>query len=195
LLLATGIETHNQLGRSVLAHGHLCCSSNVLVNRPAFLRSVTAYLSVLLATGPQMARPLGGFWMQTTGAALLMFIRCSPGRVRTPAQDSHSAHGLLYLAAVRDDPRQQEHCQGHVDIGPATLTAPEAVACCCLYLRRLLDETSVGPCLVHRRQTTPRCELPARATTGRSWQFASAVNGSACKRMRVPVAVLLAVSS
>jgi len=49
---------HDQLGRSVLAHGHLYCSSNALVSRSAFLRSVTAYLSVLLATGPQMARRL-----------------------------------------------------------------------------------------------------------------------------------------
>src|SRR5690242_21599005 len=40
---------HDQLGRSVLAHGHLCCSSNALVSRSTFLRSVTAYLSVLLA--------------------------------------------------------------------------------------------------------------------------------------------------
>ena len=42
---------HSQLGRSVLAHGHLCCSSNALVSRSAFPRSVTAYLSVLLASG------------------------------------------------------------------------------------------------------------------------------------------------
>ena len=33
--------------------------------------------------------------------------------------------------------------------------APEAVACSCLYLRRLLDETSAGPRLVRRLQTTP----------------------------------------
>ena len=41
------------------------------------------------------------FWMQTTGAALLAVNRCSPARVWMPAQDSRSAHGLLYLAAVR----------------------------------------------------------------------------------------------
>ena len=68
----------------------------MLVNRPAFLRSVTAYLSVLFATGPQMARRLGGFWMQTTGAALVAAKRCSLACVLMPAQDSRSAHGLLY---------------------------------------------------------------------------------------------------
>ena len=68
---------HDQLGRSVLAHGHLCCSSNALVSRSAFLRSATAYLSVLLATGPSMARRLGGLWMQTTGATLVAVTRCS----------------------------------------------------------------------------------------------------------------------
>ena len=38
---------------------------------------------------------------------------------------------------------------------PAGLTAPEAVACSRLYLRRLLDETSAGPRLVCRLQMTP----------------------------------------
>ena len=69
------------------------------------------------------------FWMQTTGASLLAVNRCSPAHVRTLAQDSRSAHGLLYLAAVRDDEREQEHCQGRIDVGPASLTAPEAVCC------------------------------------------------------------------
>ena len=41
------------------------------------------------------------FWMQTTGAALLATEWRSVVRLRTPAQDSRSAHGLLYLAAVR----------------------------------------------------------------------------------------------
>ena len=40
-------------------------------------------------------------------------------------------------------------------MGTAGLTAPEAVACSRLYLRRLLDETSAGPRLVRRLQTTP----------------------------------------
>ena len=38
--------------------------------------------------------------MQTTGASLLAFNQCSSPRVQTHAQDSRSAHGLLYLAAV-----------------------------------------------------------------------------------------------
>lgn len=41
------------------------------------------------------------FWMQTTGASLLAVNRCSPVPVRMAAQDSRSAHMLLYLAAVR----------------------------------------------------------------------------------------------
>jgi hypothetical protein len=41
--------------------------------------------------------------MQTMGASLLAAKRGSPVRVRTLAQDSRSAYGLLYLAAVRYD--------------------------------------------------------------------------------------------
>lgn len=42
-------------------------------------------------------------WMQTTGVALLAAERCSIVRLWTPVQDSRSAYGLLYFAAVRDD--------------------------------------------------------------------------------------------
>jgi len=66
-------------------------------------------------------------WMQTTGASLLAVSRCSSPRVWTLAQDSPSAYGLLYLAAVWADWRGQEHRQGRVDINSASLTAPEAV--------------------------------------------------------------------
>jgi hypothetical protein len=79
-----------------------------------------------LTCGAKGTRTLA-FWMQTTGACLFAFNRCSSPRVQTPAQDSRSAHGLLYPAAVRDDQRQHEHCQGGVDISPASLTAPESV--------------------------------------------------------------------
>ena len=41
--------------------------------------------------------------MQTSGTALLAVERCSLVRVWMAAQDSRSAHGLLYFAAVRDD--------------------------------------------------------------------------------------------
>jgi hypothetical protein len=41
------------------------------------------------------------FWMQTTGASLLTVNWCSSSRVQMPAQDSRSAHGLLYPTAVR----------------------------------------------------------------------------------------------
>jgi hypothetical protein len=54
-------------------------------------------------------------WMQTTGASLLAVNRCSPARVRTPAQDSRSAHALLHLAAVWDDPPRARTHQGIVD--------------------------------------------------------------------------------
>ena len=43
--------------------------------------------------------------MQNTGAILLAAQRCSLVRMWTPAQDSRSAHGLLYLAAVQDRSR------------------------------------------------------------------------------------------
>jgi hypothetical protein len=65
--------------------------------------------------------------MQTSGAALFRVKRCRPMRARRSAQDSHCAYGLLYLTAVRDDWREQERCQGRVDIGLVPLTAPEAV--------------------------------------------------------------------
>jgi len=41
--------------------------------------------------------------MQTSGTALLAVERCSLVRVWMAAQDSRSAYGLLYVAAVRDD--------------------------------------------------------------------------------------------
>lgn len=46
--------------------------------------------------------------MQTSGATLLAVNRCSLVRTWTPAQGSHSAHGLLYLAAVPGGRREQE---------------------------------------------------------------------------------------
>jgi len=57
--------------------------------------------------------------MQTTGAVLLAAKRCSLARVPMPAQDSRSAHGLLYLAAVSADWREQEHRQAHFDTDPS----------------------------------------------------------------------------
>jgi hypothetical protein len=63
------------------------------------------------ALGPRLVHGALAFWMQTTGTALGVSERRSIVRLRTPAQDSRSAHGLLYLAAVRDDSREQERCQ------------------------------------------------------------------------------------
>ena len=59
--------------------------------------------------------------------------------VQVPAQDSRSAHGLLYLAAVRDDRCEPERYQGPVDIGPRltfamlTFSLPPGKdsTCCC----------------------------------------------------------------
>ena len=45
-----------------------------------------------------------------------------PSACADAAQDSRSAHGLLYLAAVRDDWREQEHCQGAVDTDPSLVS-------------------------------------------------------------------------
>jgi len=63
-------------------------------------------------------------WMQTTGAALLAGKVCSVAGAWMLVQDSRRALRLLYLAAVRDDGRKREYCQGCVDIGFAPLTAP-----------------------------------------------------------------------
>jgi hypothetical protein len=46
--------------------------------------------------------------MQTTGASLLAIGRSSPARVWTSTQDSRSAYGLLYPAAVSDDWRKHQ---------------------------------------------------------------------------------------
>jgi hypothetical protein len=58
------------------------------------------YPLIVLASGPYVAQ---AFWMQTSGTALLAVERCSLVRVWMAAQDSRSAHGLLYFAAVRED--------------------------------------------------------------------------------------------
>src|SRR5215813_9213942 len=50
-----------------------------------------------LALGPRLVHGALAFWMQTSGTALLTVERCSLVRVWMAAQDSHSAHGLLYL--------------------------------------------------------------------------------------------------
>src|SRR5437867_4200206 len=61
-------------------------------------------------------------WMQTTAAPLLAVSKCSSPRVWTLAQDSRSAYGLLYLAAVRADRRKQKHCQGMTDSDPSLVS-------------------------------------------------------------------------
>lgn len=58
-------------------------------------------------------------WMQTTGAALLTVKRCSLAWVQSAAQDGHGVGGLLYLAAVPADWREQEHRQETVDTDPS----------------------------------------------------------------------------
>ena len=76
------------------------------------------------AVGGSIERPLAArkrqrrqtFWMQTSGTALLAVELCSLVHVWMAAQDSRSVHGLLYLAAVRNDACEQGHCQDHVDI-------------------------------------------------------------------------------
>jgi len=55
-------------------------------------------------------------WMQTVGAALLAAKRRSLARVAMAAHDGRRAHGLLCLAAVRDDRRGPEHDLDRDDI-------------------------------------------------------------------------------
>ena len=57
--------------------------------------------------------------MQTTGASLLAVSWCSSLHVWTPVQDSRSAHGLLYVPAVRRRTCQKDRSQ--VDGGPQLL--------------------------------------------------------------------------
>jgi DNA-binding transcriptional ArsR family regulator len=64
------------------------------------------------------------FWMQTSGTALLAVERCSPARVRMPAQDSRSAHGLLYLAAVWAAVWQLDRCQPRLDTSMGGVPCP-----------------------------------------------------------------------
>ena len=73
--------------------------------------------------------------MQTTGAALLVLSQRSLRRMWLPAQDGHSARGLLYLTALWDDWHEQEHCQGGSDIDLASLAVREVVGRQRRYLR------------------------------------------------------------
>ena len=57
-------------------------------------------------------------WMQTVGTVLLTVKPCSLVRMGRSAQDSRNVHGLLYLAAVWDDWREEEHRQGMIDTDP-----------------------------------------------------------------------------
>ena len=49
----------------------------------------------------------GGIWLQTIGTILLVVKGGSTAHMWTSAHDSRSADRLLYLAAVRDDEREQ----------------------------------------------------------------------------------------
>jgi hypothetical protein len=64
---------------------------------------------------PRFGTRTPGLLDANQGASLLAVNRCSPARVWTFAQDSRSADGLLYLAAVRANWREQAHRQGMVD--------------------------------------------------------------------------------
>jgi hypothetical protein len=70
-----------------------------------------------LALGPRLVHGALAFWMQTTGATLLATKRRSLVRVLMVVHDGRCAHGLLYLAAVRDDRRELERGQVQVDGG------------------------------------------------------------------------------
>src|ERR1700755_702253 len=89
--------------------------------------------------------PPGALGGTRTPTLLIRSSRHGPARskrarltwVWSAAQDGHRASGLLYLAAVRDDLRQQERCQARVDSGlsawelacHASLTGASQVSC------------------------------------------------------------------
>jgi hypothetical protein len=58
-------------------------------------------------------------------------------------------HGLLYLTAVRDDRREQEHRQCGIDVDPASLRALEIVGPI-HFQHGLRSEAPTGLYLVHR---------------------------------------------
>jgi len=74
--------------------------------------------------------------MQTTGASLVAVNWPSPAHVRTLAQDSRGAHGLLYLAAVLADWREQEHRQETVDTDPPFISYRDPATYLMLFHRR-----------------------------------------------------------
>jgi hypothetical protein len=67
--------------------------------------------------------------MQTTGASLLAVSWCIPPHVRTPVQDSLSAHGLLYLAAVREDLQSRNAVNAELTSGCAPSKPARPVTC------------------------------------------------------------------
>ena len=89
--------------------------------RPPLAVAIVTHLVTRLRVGFGLT-----IWMQTTSAVLLAVEWCSLARVRMAAQDSRSAHGLLYLAAVWDDGPEQEHGQGRID----SLDLPQAARTC-----------------------------------------------------------------
>jgi hypothetical protein len=109
--------------------------------------------------------------MQTTGASLLAVNRCSPARVRTPAQDSRSAHALLYLAAVWADRRKQEHRQGMFDGAPSLVS----------YRHRVGYRRSLGNLASHVTRSIGECRMSLWSAMVVSFQ----AHGSAgCWRLR-----------
>jgi hypothetical protein len=75
--------------------------------------------------------------MQTTGSALIAVRLCSPVRMWMFAQGSDCAHGLLYLAAVRDNWREHKHLPGtrpntlseSAHLGPAKVSSVRDRSC------------------------------------------------------------------
>jgi hypothetical protein len=119
----------------------------------------------------------GDIWLQTTGASLLAVPRCSPRHVRTPVQDSRSAHGLLYLAAVQNDSHHLIRRNLHASPGPVCMWA---------CLRRLAQHCASFVAVERPRKAKIRpLELPA---------FWLQTNGTPlhavkrCSRVPVPMA-------
>jgi hypothetical protein len=115
--LLTGVRPghppRNGSNNRISAHLGVACRSHLAprITRGAAADELTGWPDVSLAV-----------WMQTSGTALLAVERCSLVRVWMAAQDSHSAYGLLYLAAVRDD--------RHHRIRRVCQSLPRPGACC-----------------------------------------------------------------
>src|SRR5713101_1368731 len=101
--------------------------------------------------------------MQTTGATLLAAKQPSLLYMWTSVHDGRSAQGFLYLVAVRDDCRQQEHRQGRVDNDPVGIPRQAVSRSACPAFRPGAHRRrSTGSATRKRPEKRPERTIPHR---------------------------------